>query len=400
MTAISWRAGATLAFLVIATAGAAWLGTDLVMAPSGAERQSLIAMYVAIAAAVFVVGISLLQLTRRSLSRRVLVLSLAGPLVVGVITIIGAWSMFISSHDTQFVVILVAAAMALAAGLVHLLIGPLVGDLERLTVMASKVGAGDLGIRAELDRPDELGALGAAFDSMASRIEQAAADREQVAAQRQFMLASLSHDARTPLTAIRAALEALQDGLAPDPDRYLESISYDLRAIESIIENIFIIGKLDADQLDPFIEQIDLTEVASDAVAAIEPLARKNEAEVSVVAAGPVAAIGARIETERMISNLLSNAIRHSPPTGRVKVVVSDVPQPTLAVLDEGPGFAPEFLDRAFEQFERSGSARDRAQGGAGLGLAVVRGLAEAQGGRAWAEPGPGGQVIFELPTG
>ena len=100
-----------------------------------------------------------------------------------------------------------------------------------------------------------------------------------------------------------------------------------------------------------------------------------------------------------MIGNLLSNAIRHSPPSGEVRVVVRDGPQPAIDVLDQGPGFAGDFVDRAFDQFVRVHEARGRAHGGAGLGLAVVKGLAEAQGGRVWAEPGPGGRVSFELPA-
>lgn len=393
------RLAAAFAVLAAATAGAAWLGTELVMAPSGSERTRLIAMYAAIACLVFVLGVSLASLTRRSLSRRILALSIAGPLIVGAITIFGAWSMFISSHDTQFVVILAAAATALAAGLGNVLIAPLLRDLGRITRTAEQVGDGDLSARTELDRHDELGELGRSFDTMAERIEETTLARERVEEQRRFLLSSLSHDARTPLTAMRAALEALEDGLAPDPDRYLASIGHDLRSIEAIIENIFVIGKLESDQLQPFIEEIDLAEIASEAAMAIEPLARKHGAELTVVVDGPVPARCARIETERMIGNLLSNAIRHSPPSGRVEVVILNNPQPTVAVIDEGPGFSEQFVDRAFDQFVRADDARDRAHGGAGLGLAVVKGLAEAQGGRAWADPGPGGRVSFELPA-
>lgn len=393
------RLAAAFAVLAAATAGAAWLGTELVMAPSGSERTRLIAMYAAIACVVFVLGVSLAGLTRRSLSRRILALSITGPLIVGAITIFGAWSMFISSHDTQFVVILAAAATALAAGLGNVLIAPLLRDLGRITRTAEQVGDGDLSARTGLDRHDELGELGRSFDAMAERIEETTQARERVEEQRRFLLSSLSHDARTPLTAMRAALEALEDGLAPDPDRYLASIGHDLRSIEAIIENIFVIGKLESDQLQPFIEEIDLAEIASEAAMAIEPLARKHQAELTVVVDGPVPVRCARIETERMIGNLLSNAIRHSPPDGRVEVVVLSDPQPTVAVTDEGPGFSETFVDRAFDQFVRADDARERAHGGAGLGLAVVKGLAEAQGGRAWAEPGPGGRVSFELPA-
>lgn len=393
------RIAAAFAVLAASTAGAAWLGTELVMAPSGNERTRLIAMYAAIACTVFVVGLSLVGLTRHSLRRRILALSIAGPLVVGATTIFGAGSMFISSHDTQFVVILASAATALAAGLVHLLVSPLVHDLSRITAAAERVGRGDLTARSSLDRPDELGELGVAFDAMAAQIESSTEARHRIEEERRFMLSSLSHDARTPLTAMRAALEALQDGLAPDPERYMESIARDLRSIEAIVENIFIIGKLESEQLDPFLEDLDLAEVASEAAAAIEPLARKHDTSLAVVADGPVPARCARIETERMIGNLLSNAIRHSPADGTVQVIVRRDPEPTVAIVDEGPGFDEKFLDQAFDQFARADEARDRAHGGAGLGLAVVRGLAEAQGGRAWAEAGPGGRVSFVLPA-
>lgn len=396
---MKFRIAVAFGALTAATAAAAFIGTEFVMAPSGGERNRLIAMYAAIAAAVFVVGLSLAMVTRHSLNRRILAVSIAGPLVVGATTVYGAWSMFDSPHDAQFVVILTALATALAAGLVHLLSAPLLDDINRIKEAARRVGQGDLSVRTDIERQDELGQLGYAFDSMAEKIEQAAAQQKRLEQERQFMLSSLSHDARTPLTAMRAAVEALQDGMAPDPARYLDSIEHDLRSTEAIVENIFVIGKLDADQLALHLESLDLAEVAGDAVGAIEPLASKHDVSLMVEADGPVPVRAARIETERMISNLLSNSIRHSPANGCVRVVIDATPRPTLTVCDDGPGFDEDFVDRAFDQFERSDEARTRAHGGAGLGLAVVRGLAEAQGGRAWAKAGPGGQVSFELPA-
>lgn len=395
-----FRIAAAFGALIAAAAAAAFIGTEFVMAPSGGERNRLISMYIAIAAAVFVVGLALVALTRRSLNQRILAVSIAGPLVVGLTTIWGASSMFTSSHDTQFVIILTALATALAALLVNLLSSPLLRDLRRISEAAKIVGEGDLSARTGIDRSDELGELGYTFDSMAEKIEQAATERRRLEGERQFMLSSLSHDARTPLTAMRAAVEALQDGMAPDPVRYLDSIEHDLRSIEAIVENLFVIGKLDADQLSLHIEALDLVEVAALSVIAIEPLAKKHDVSVVVEVDGPVQVKAARAETERMINNLLTNSIRHSPPGGTVRVIIEADPLPTLSVCDDGPGFPEEFVDKAFDQFERADVARTRAHGGAGLGLAVVRGLAEAQGGRVWAKPGPGGRVTFELPAG
>ena len=395
-----FRIAAAFGALIAAAAAAAFIGTEFVMAPSGGERNRLISMYIAVAAAVFVVGLALVALTRRSLNQRILAVSIAGPLVVGLTTIWGASSMFTSSHDTQFVIILTALATALAALLVNLLSSPLLRDLRRISEAAKIVGEGDLSARTGIDRSDELGELGYTFDSMAEKIEQAATERKRLEGERQFMLSSLSHDARTPLTAMRAAVEALQDGMAPDPVRYLDSIEHDLRSIEAIVENLFVIGKLDADQLSLHIEALDLVEVAALSVIAIEPLAKKHDVSVVVEVDGPVQVKAARAETERMINNLLTNSIRHSPPGGTVRVIIEADPLPTLSVCDDGPGFPEEFVDKAFDQFERADVARTRAHGGAGLGLAVVRGLAEAQGGRVWAKPGPGGRVTFELPAG
>ena len=396
---MTWvRVAAAFGLATALAAAAAWQGTDLVMAPAGSERNALISMYAVIAAAVFVVGMSLAVVTRRSLNHRILAVSIAGPLVVGMITIWGAQSMFTSSHDTQFVVILTGLAVALAALLVNLLSSPLLRDLDRISGAVKAVGEGDLTARTGIARTDELGELGYAFDSMAEKIETSATERQRLEDERQFMLSSLSHDARTPLTAMRAAVEALQDGMAPDPVRYLSSIEHDLSSIEAIVENLFVIGKLDADQLSLHIEELDLAEVAGAAAAAIEPLAEQRDVSVVVQAAGPVFVNAARLETERMINNLLTNSIRHSPEDGKVRIVIDDDPRPTLSVCDDGPGFSSEFVDKAFDQFERADVARTRAHGGAGLGLAVVRGLAEAMGGRAWARPGPGGQVTFQLP--
>lgn len=392
------RVVAMFAATAAVAAAAAWLGTDLVMAPEGSERTRLIAMFAAAAAAVFVIGVALMIATRRSISRRILAVGIAAPLVVALTTLGGAGSMFISTHDTQFVIILTALAAVLAVALVQFLVAPLLRDLERIRSAAEQIGDGDLSVRAELSRGDELGALGVAFDAMADRIETTTDERDRVEAERSFMLAALSHDARTPLTAMRAAVEALQDGLAPDPVRYLDSIEHDLTAIESIVENIFILGQLEADQLRPTIETLDLSERASAAVRAIEPLAARKGITLSVNAPESVPARGARVETGRVINNLLSNAIRHAPSSSTIHIGVSADPEPRLTVRDEGPGFDAAFVSRAFEPFTRADPDRNRADGGAGLGLAVVHGLVETQGGTVWAEHGPGGLVGFALP--
>jgi signal transduction histidine kinase len=101
----------------------------------------------------------------------------------------------------------------------------------------------------------------------------------------------------------------------------------------------------------------------------------------------------------RVVRNLIDNAIRHAPHGSEVRVAVGGDGRPSIRVVDDGPGFPPGFGDEAFARFTRADASRNRATGGAGLGLAIARGLVEAHGGRIWIEGPPGGRVAFELPA-
>lgn len=391
------RLASVLGMIAVLGACAAWLTTEVVMAPTSPERTRMIAMFVAIGAVTVVVGIAIQELTRRSISRRILGATLIGPLVVSASAIVGARSMFISTHDAQFIVILIALATILAVGTVSLLSRPLVNDLARLQGAVTRMEKGDLSARSDIRAGGEVGDLGRSFDAMAERIEHTSDERDRVERERTFMLASLSHDARTPLTAMRVAVEALQDGMAPDPERYLHSIEQDLRAVEGLIENIFLLGRLDAGQVEVELESIPLTDLAEMALESMEPLAASAGVSLAIDAQAEVVVEASVLEALRVLNNLVSNAIRHSPEGGTVWIVVTNDESPQIHVLDEGPGFSKEFLPDAFDQFTRADPARDRAHGGAGLGLAVARGLVEKLGGSIWAFPGPGGKVGFSL---
>lgn len=383
--------------LAICGAAAAWLTTEVVMTPTSPERTRLIAMYVAIGAATVVVALAVQELTRGSISRRLLGATLIGPLVVAVTAIVGAQTMFLSAHDAQFIIILIALVATLAVGVVSMLARPLIRDLERLRRVADEMGQGNFGARSEVGRRDELGDLGRAFDTMADRLEESSAERQAAEESRQFFMTSLSHDARTPLTAMRAAVEALLDGMAPDPERYLRSIEKDLHGVEAIIENMFVLGKLDAGQVVFEPVDLDIAELVDVCIEGLVPIAVAADLTLQRTGPASVPVRGSWVEMERVVQNLLSNAIRHSPAGSHITVDVTT--SGSVEVLDEGPGFAEDFVDTAFEQFTRAETARDRAHGGAGLGLAVARGLVEGLGGRIWASPGPGGRVGFSLPV-
>lgn len=145
---------------------------------------------------------------------------------------------------------------------------------------------------------------------------------------------------------------------------------------------------------------IDLAELADESVEALEPMAQRVGVSLVLDTEGEVPTHGGPDVLGRVIRNLVDNAIRHAPPQTAVRISVMSNGAAMLRVEDDGPGFTVEFLDAAFESFARADRARTRSTGGAGLGLAIAKGVVDAHGGRIWAEAGPGGKVAFTLPGG
>lgn len=379
----------------------AWLAAEQAMDPNAAERRSIALLFGGIGLVSALVAVSLHQAVRGSLRRRLALVAVVGPVLVAAAFLSGASSMFLSNDDLQFSLILIALAAVLATGIAVWLVGSLSSDLMHLRHVAEQVGAGDRTVRAGIDRPDELGELSDSFDAMVARLADAEADRDRIDDERSVMLAALSHDVRTPLAAMRAALEALQDGLSPDPDRYLASMATDLDAVESMVDDLFLLGRLDSGALELRREPLDVAELVEATVEAMSPLAELEGVQLRNAGTHQALVMGESSGLGRVLRNLVDNAIRHSPAGGVVTLDVetggagSDV---VVAVSDEGDGFDAEFVEVAFERFQRAEEARPRARGGAGLGLAVAAEIVRELGGRIWADPGPGGRVSFSLP--
>lgn len=387
-----------LAALATLAGIAATVATEVVMVPTSSERTQLIALLVSIAAVSITIAVAFRLFAPRSLTRRMLVAAISGPVVVAVALSAGSRSMFLSEHDLQFLLILLAFATVLGIGVMHTLARPLTEDLAALTEVARRVGSGDLEARAELERMDEVGDLAEALDSMVEQISSSRAARDEAERERSITLASLSHDARTPLTSMRLATEALLDGIAPDPERYLRTIASDIDAVETLISDLFTIGQLEAGRLELSTGPIDAMTTIRDVVECMAPIAA--EKSVSLMVSGPESAplIADPSQLHRVVLNLVANAIRHSPGGEPVCIEV-DAGRRRISVLDNGTGFQPDFVEEAFQPFRRHDEARERAHGGAGLGLAVAKGIVEAHSGRIWADSGPGGAVHLELPA-
>jgi signal transduction histidine kinase len=335
----------------------------------------------------------------RSLLHQVLAVTLASIAIGAAAAVVLARMMLVDESDLGTVLAVMGITAVFATLLVLVASKPLGRDIGRLERTVRDMETGDRDARAHLHRVDELGHVGRALDELNEQLHALERERQSYEDERAALLSSVSHDLRTPLAALQVSVEALADGIAPDPDRYIRSMKRDVQAISSLVDDLFLLARIEHDELDLERQPFDLAEIADEAIEALAPMATARhlhlqlEADARVPARGNPAAIG------RVIRNLIDNAIRHAPEGSGIMVAVSSTDGPTVRVVDQGPGFPSDFAADAFERFTRADASRSRSTGGAGLGLAIARGLVEAHGGRIWIETSSGGEVAFALPA-
>ena len=389
------------AVLLIGATFVAYAVTEVVMEPTGTVRAQFAVIFISTAALAGFVAFALPRWARRSgaMRRSIGLLAAAIVLVMALGIALSARMMFLSSHDLDLLWIVLGFALMLGLVLAVMVPRSMTRDLEDMATTARRVGDGERGIRSAVSRNDEIGRAAVSLNAMLEKLESAEARREQDEATRRNLLAAIGHDLRTPLSALQAAIEALQDGMASDPDRYLRAMQQDVAALASLVDDLFMLAKLEVGDIEFDLVGVDLAELADEAVEALEPTAHRKDIGLRVAATGRVPALGSPEALGRVIRNLVDNAVRHAPQGSDVVVEVSGGEGATVTVVDAGPGFAEDFLDRAFVSFERADPSRARNTGGAGLGLAIARGFVDAHGGTIWAERGPGGHVAFTLPA-
>jgi signal transduction histidine kinase len=328
----------------------------------------------------------------RSLRRQILAITLASLAAGAVVAVVLARRMVLDTDEAKTVVGVLSLTAAFAAILVLAASAPLGRDVRRLEHTVRALEGGDREVRSGVVRADELGHVATALDEAIARLD--ALERERSA-----MFSAVSHDLRTPLAALRAALEAIEDGITTDPARYVRSMQRDVEALTSLVDDLFLLARIESGALDIVRTRIDLAEIADEAVEALAPVAEAHGVVLRVDAGERVQAVGDPVALGRVIRNLVDNAIRHSPTGATVAIGVSSDGRPSVQVVDEGAGFGPAFRDVAFERFSRADASRSRTTGGTGLGLAIARGLVEAHGGEIWIDDTDRGSVSFALPT-
>jgi signal transduction histidine kinase len=292
---------------------------------------------------------------------------------------------------------IVILGVAVASSTVAIAAAYLVGrsithPVDRLCDVSGALARGDLSARAPEQGPAEIAELGAAFNAMATQLEDLFDARRE-------LLAWASHDLRTPLAAIRAMIEAIEDGVAT-PTQYTQALAKQTQTLSTLVDDLFELARIDAGVLTLELKEVSLAGLVDSCVRGLEAEAgRRNvRLETRINGAPPVRCAPDKVE--RVLLNLLANALRHTPSDGSVAVLVEPAHDHVrVSVEDSGEGIAPDTLRRVFDRFWRGNPARPA--GSSGLGLAIARGLIEAHGGRIWAENRStgGACVSFTLPA-
>ena len=339
-------------------------------------------------------------LVLRALRHRSLVVSVTVVPAVAVTamfsgTLAVAWAMFLSRHDLAVVTTVVAMAAVVSLATAVVLGRWVVARSNALTRAARSFGEGGSFSAPGGDVTAELAALSAALADTSAKLTTSRERERALEDSRRELVAWISHDLRTPLAGLRAMAEALEDGVADDSDRYLRRIRGEVERLNAMVGDLFELSRIHAGALALSPHTVPLEELVGEALAGADPLARQRGVRL---VGDPVATVPVEVdprEMTRVLGNLLVNAIRRTPADGTVAVAAHRADDSVVVSVTDGCGGIPEEdLPRVFETGWRGAHARTPP--GAGLGLAIVRGIVEAHRGSATVHNVTGG-CRFEL---
>jgi signal transduction histidine kinase len=320
--------------------------------------------------------------------------------VVGLANLVGlAVLMLVSPHDATLMGILLVYAACAGVGAALAVGGARARAVDRLASVARELGEGDLSTRVgTLQAGPELEALAETLDEMAEHLQEAQARERDIEARRRDLITAISHDLRTPLSSLRAMVEAIDERVVEDPPtlrRYTVEMRRSVTQLVTMVDDLFELAQLDAGAIEAETRRARLEEVVRSAVGAVELQAEEKGLALHT-------ALGAEGDTScsprlaRVLQNLLVNAVRHTPTDGTVLIeAIRRRGELEIAVQDTGEGVAPEDLDRIFEAFYRTDPARSGA--GAGLGLALAKRIVESLGGRMEVRSAPEAGARFSV---
>ena len=338
------------------------------------------------AGAVGTLGVGAAWLLRRASLR----LSLQAASAIAVLAVVAgtlgtANAMFISPHDLRVVGMVCAVAGLVAFGFSWLLGRQVEAGSRALRHAARSLGQEETGFSAPAGpMAAELAALSRELTATAGKLRESRERERRIERSRRQLVAWVSHDLRTPLAGLRAMAEALEDGIATDTGRYHRQIRAEVTRLSAMVEDLFELSRIESGTLHLALDPIEAGDLISDTVASMEALARARGVRLAGQAGGALLIRADARELSRALSNLVTNAVRHTPQDGHVQVTAIAEAGGVLMTVTDGCGGIPEAdLASVFDTAWRGTRARTPgADSGAGLGLAIVRGIVEAHHGR------------------
>jgi signal transduction histidine kinase len=334
---------------------------------------------------------------------------LIGYILSSVLTLLNvgltAWLMFLNEHDLLLATVLLLFASGIALLLGHFLSVSMTERITQLNQAAKKVSEGHLDARVPITGRDEIADLAQTFNDMATQLENAAQQQRELDRLRRDLVAWIGHDLRTPLASVRVIIEALADDVVEDPatiKRYLQTAQQQVDSLSVLLDDLFEMAQIDAGGLKLDRRPNSISDLISDTIEAFSVIAKRQGVTLKGSAlpeADPVVIDAQKIG--RVLNNLLTNALRHTPAGGVIEITTLSKPECVqVEVRDTGEGIDAEDLPHIFERFYRGEKSRSRATGGAGLGLAIAAGIVRSHGGEIGAEShvGEGTRVWLTLP--
>jgi signal transduction histidine kinase len=326
-----------------------------------------------------------IPLHRRSLSGLLASVVLTGALA-SVAAMVGSdRAMFVSTNDLR-----VGVTVAIVAGLVAAVTAAvsaqrLSRDNRAIREAVADIGQGRVPRDGGRRLTTELEQLRTELAATARRLAESRDRERALESSRRELVAWVSHDLRTPLAGLRAMSEALEDGVADAPELYYKQIHASVDRLAGMVDDLFELSRIQAGAVTARAERVSLDDLVSDCIAALDPLARAQDVRLSGSSGGPSATSGNSAELNRALTNLVANAIRHTGPGGTVDVqLTASGDSAQVQVRDECGGIPVADVARVFDVGFRGEAARSPSSpssGGAGLGLAITRGIVEAHGG-------------------
>jgi signal transduction histidine kinase len=314
--------------------------------------------------------------------------------------------MFVTPDHAYVLAALLAFAAGLAAYATSLLAGSVKADIESVRDGLRAVGAGSRErVAIRTGARDEVAQLADAANRMIEQLAAREAERDAAEQARRDLVAAVSHDLRTPLTSLQLLARAIDDGVLSvdgDSGEYLEEMSSHVGVLGTLVDDLFELTRLEAGDINWSMQRVQLGDLVEETVDAMRSQAAARRVAVEARVAGDLTPAEANPEkVQRVLFNLIQNAIRHTPADGSVTVAAeSNASDLVIEVADTGEGIDPAERGRIFEPFYRGGdeSARTRRDS-SGLGLAICRAIVEVHGGRIWLEDSQrGARIRFSLP--